>query len=91
MRLAFLILISCLCAWLYSAAREQGVEDIHLREISLTETSTGLVGPTGKTVQLPVAIGGSERRALELGFRPIDRAAAGPRKQEALMPEKQKE
>ena len=69
MRLAFLILISCLCAWLYSAAREQGVEDIHLREISLTETSTGLVGPTGKTVQLPVAIGGSERRALELGFR----------------------
>ena len=69
MRLFFLILISCLFAWVYTAAREAPAEKVHLREISLTETAAGLVGPTGNAVQLPVAIGGDERRALELGFR----------------------
>lgn len=69
MRLVFLILVSCLFAWIYTAAREATVENVHLREISLTETATGLAGPTGNAVRLPVAIGGDERRALELGFR----------------------
>ncbi len=69
MRLVFLILISCLFAWVYTAAREVTAEKVHLREISLSETATGLAGPTGNAVRLPVAIGGDERRALELGIR----------------------
>lgn len=69
MRLALLILVSCLLAWGYSATREATVERVHLGEISLNETPTGLAGPTGAATSLPVAIGGDERRALELSFR----------------------
>lgn len=69
MRLLLLILVSCLLAWGYSATRETTAETIHLREISLKETTTGLAGPTDEPVRLPVVIGGDERRALELDFR----------------------
>lgn len=69
MRLILLILVSCLLAWGYSATRETTAETIHLREISLKETTTGLAGPTDEPVRLPVVIGGDERRALELDFR----------------------
>ncbi len=69
MRLLLLILVSCLLAWGYSATRETTAETIHLREIGLKETTTGLAGPTDEVVRLPVVIGGDERRALELDFR----------------------
>jgi D-alanyl-lipoteichoic acid acyltransferase DltB (MBOAT superfamily) len=69
MRLLFLIVVSCLLAWGYSATRTATAEAIHLREISLEETASGLVGPTDKKVRLPIVVGGGERRALELDFR----------------------
>ncbi len=69
MRLLCLIVALCLLALIYTAARETTVENVHLREIRLNETASGLAGPTANAVQLPVTIGGDERRALELAFR----------------------